>query len=109
MGCCNQRRALASRPPATTGQRAQAVPGGRAPGASDTSAGRGALAGRSGAEPNTQPGVPVRFTGKGRVRVEGTVSGRIYRASPSERLLTVRPEDLRSLVRSGLFEKAPSG
>jgi len=50
----------------------------------------------------------VRFVGSGRVRVEGEVSGRIYRASsPADRLLTARPEDLRGLLRSGLFVAAP--
>jgi hypothetical protein len=37
------------------------------------------------------------------VRVEGTVSGRIYLASPGDRPLTADPEDLRGLLRSGLF------
>jgi hypothetical protein len=37
------------------------------------------------------------------VRVEGTVSGRIYLASPGDRPLIADPEDLRGLLRSGLF------
>jgi hypothetical protein len=48
-------------------------------------------------------GVLVCFVGTRRVRVEGTVSGRIYRASPGGRPLTADPEDLRGLLRSGLF------
>ena len=40
------------------------------------------------------------------VRVEGTVSGRVYRASPAAPLIAAIPEDVRSLLRSGLFRQA---
>ncbi len=94
MPCCNKRRALlASRPPGPAPRGVTAAPG--RPGPSGTA---GSRVDRS--------GVPVRFVGTRRVRVEGTVSGRIYRASPADRLLTANPEDLRGLLRSGLFAMA---
>jgi hypothetical protein len=96
MPCCNKRRALLA--PGASRSAARGVPGsGGVPGFSDVP-GYGATPGRS--------GVPVRFVGTTRVRVEGTVSGRIYRASPGDRLLTASPEDLRGLLRSGLFVAA---
>jgi hypothetical protein len=82
MACCNRRRAqLAPRPPrAASIVRSQAAA--------------------------TGPEVALRFTGARRVRVEGVVSGRIYRAAPTSPLLSARPEDVRSLLRSGLFVRA---
>jgi hypothetical protein len=87
MACCNRRRApLASGPPAPA---ARAVPAARPP----------APPSSLGSE------VRLRFLGTRRVRVEGAVSGRIYRASPAGRLVTASQEDVRSLLRSGLFAR----
>jgi hypothetical protein len=86
MACCNRRRAqLASRPPAPAPRTASPLRSRATPGA---------------------PEVALRFTGTRRVRVEGVVSGRIYRVSPTAPLLSARPEDVRSLLRSGLFVTA---
>jgi hypothetical protein len=94
MPCCGKRRAiLASQPSsAPRGVTARGVTAAPRPGRSGV-AGPGA----------DRAGVPVRFVGTRRVRVEGTVSGRIYQASPGDRPLTADPEDLRGLLRSGLF------
>ncbi|HEY2578547.1 MAG TPA: hypothetical protein VGI74_19770 [Streptosporangiaceae bacterium] len=91
MACCNRRRA-------------QLTP--RSPGAVARPAGTA----RSPAAPDvTAPGAPevaLRFTGARWVRVEGVVSGQIYRASPTAPLLSARQEDVRSLLRSGFFVRA---
>lgn len=102
MPCCNKRRALLAS--GASHSAARGVPG------SGSVPGSGGVPGSpdvpdSGAPPG-RSGVPVRFVGTRRVRVEGTVSGRIYRASPGDRLLTASPEDLRGLLRSGLFVAA---
>ena len=87
MACCNRRRARQATPSAgpAAGVRLPAGPP---------------------AQPPDPAEVPVRYVGRGRVRVEGAVSGRIYRASPASRLLAAKPEDVRSLLRSGLFTRA---
>jgi hypothetical protein len=86
MACCNRRRVLlASEPPAV-----HAVPVRAVPVARPHSVGSQVL---------------LRFVGTQRVRVEGAVSGRTYRASPADRLVTASQEDVRSLLRSGLFAR----
>jgi hypothetical protein len=86
MSCCNRRRVLqAARP-----RPAPPAPAPR-PAAAAASAGGEVL---------------VRFTGAGRVRVEGAVSGRVYHASAADPVVAARPEDVRALLRSGLFTAA---
>lgn len=93
MGCCNKRRALLLPGPA-----------------SDGAVGPGAPPASPLASPPWQgppgPDVPMRLVGSERVRVEGAMSGRIYRASPAQRQISVCPLDQRALVRSGLFIEA---
>ncbi|MGD0701494.1 MAG: hypothetical protein ABSA02_16620 [Trebonia sp.] len=100
MSCCNRRRALlatGSPSPAPAGIRA--VPSATAPAPA----------------PQAAAGLPVSaeiqllFTGSRRIRVEGVVSGRIYRASPAAPLITASQQDVRSLLRSGLFTRAHQG
>jgi hypothetical protein len=87
MACCNRRRALSA--------------SGRAgPGAAAVQAARPPIPARSAGNE-----VRLRFVGARRVRVEGAVSGRTYRASPANRLVTASQEDVRSLLRSGLFTR----
>jgi hypothetical protein len=88
MSCCNRRRVLqAARPrPAPAAPAPRPVPA--------------AAAVASGGE------VLVRFTGAGRVRVQGAVSGRVYHASAADPVVAARPEDARALLRSGLFTAA---
>jgi hypothetical protein len=105
MSCCNHRRArlavaaprlapARTPPPATTAAPAPAGP---------------PAAGRASTEQAGTAEVPLRFTGARRVRVEGVASGRIYRAGPAAPGITARPEDVRSLLRSGLFARVPPG
>ncbi len=102
MTCCNQRRAqLASRPAraasrAVTTSRSPAPPAAGQPSAPPPGTSGGA-SGTDGAQ------VQLRFTGSRRVRIEGVISGRIYRASPAAPLLTAHQEDVRSLLRTGYF------
>jgi hypothetical protein len=101
MACCNQRRAQLASGPARAASRAATTSRSPAPPA----------AGQPGAPPGTGAGgsgpggaeVQLRFTGARPVRVEGVISGRIYRASPAAPLLTARQEDVRSLLRTGYF------
>jgi hypothetical protein len=81
MGCCNRRRVLLASGPAAAG------------------------AGPAGRPQSVGAQVLLRFVGTQRVRVEGAVSGRTYRASPADRLVTASQEDVRSLLRSGLFAR----
>ena len=86
MPCCNRRRTRLATSPARP-----AAP----PPAAHLPAG-----------PGGHPDVQLRFTGSQRIRVEGVASGRIYRASPATPLITANQQDVRSLLRSGLFALA---
>ena len=93
MPCCNKRRALlASRPPGPAPRGVTAAPG-RRPSA-PLAPGWIGLACRSASSGRDGSGWKARS------------AGRIYRASPADRLLTANPEDLRGLLRSGLFAMA---
>jgi hypothetical protein len=81
MACCNRRRVLLASGPAAAG------------------------AGPADRPHSVGSEVLLRFVGTQRVRVEGAVSGRTYRASPADRLVTASQEDVRSLLRSGLFAR----
>lgn len=95
MACCNRRRALLTSGPPSV----RAVPAHTAPAGPPA-----ALPRSAGSE------VRLRFVGAQRVRVEGAVSGRTYRASPADRLITASQEDVRGLLRSGLFARVePEG
>jgi hypothetical protein len=101
MACCNKRRAqLASRPALAAARAATTATAVRA--TATTPAPRS----QPGPLPGGRPEVQLRFTGSRRVRVEGAVSGRIYRASPTAPLLVACPEDVRSLLRTGYFARA---
>jgi hypothetical protein len=107
MSCCNRRRARlatgspgpALRPAPPAWPWASSGPA-RAPDPTSADAAEARAAEVSAAE------VRLRFTGSRRVRVEGVVSGRIYRASPAAPLITASQQDVRSLLRSGLFTQA---
>jgi hypothetical protein len=105
MSCCNHRRArLAAAAPRLAP--ARTPPPAATPAAAPTPAAPPA-AGRARPEQPGPAGVPLRFTGSRPVRVEGVASGRIYRAGPAAPAITARPEDVRSLLRSGLFARVP--
>jgi hypothetical protein len=118
MSCCNHRRArLAAAAPRPAPTRIPSPAGGRAPTGPDTG-GQAAAAPDTAIQPATEPPgspaaggaeVALRFTGRRRVRVEGVASGRVYRAGPAATLITARPEDVRGLLRSGLFARVPPG
>jgi len=93
MPCCNRRRALlaAGSPGLATGR---TPPPGR---------------GLPGTDPSAAGGIRLHFTGSRRVRVEGVVSGRVYHASPTAPVITASPQDVRSLLRSGLFTRIAPG
>jgi hypothetical protein len=106
MACCNRRRALlVSRSPSpaaragTTARPAATLHSAPPP---RPSTARPDTVPPSTAQPDGAE-VRLRFTGSRRVRVEGVASGRIYQASPTAPLVTASQEDVRSLVRSGLF------
>jgi hypothetical protein len=87
MGCCNKKRT------SNLAREARSVP----------SPARRPPDVRVRGESPVQSDVLVRFVGAGRIRVEGSVSGRVYRPSPSDRLVRADPLDLRGLLRTRLF------
>ena len=98
MPCCNRRRALlaAGSPGLAAGRTpppARGLPGTDRPGTDRPAVGE----------------IQLHFTGSRRVRVEGVVSGRVYHASPTAPVITASPQDVRSLLRSGLFTRIAPG
>ena len=98
MPCCNRRRALlaAGSPGLATGRTPSP-----ARGLPETDL--------SGTDQPAAGGIRLHFTGSRRVRVEGVVSGRVYHASPTAPVITASPQDVRSLLRSGLFTRIAPG
>ena len=106
MGCCGQKRALLTRPPAPTGAPAAVVAARPAP------AGRAAPAppgparpvpARSSASTALQGMVTLRYLERSPILVMGPATGRQYNFSAGDPLQSVDGRDVAALVRTRFF------
>jgi hypothetical protein len=93
MSCCGQKRAAASA--ALRRRDGNGAPQRAAPRAAPVEGGRLA-------------NVLVRYLGVQPVRVRGTASGRVYRASSADPSIAIDARDAAALIRTGLFRTAAS-